>query len=117
MTLEGAREKYPHRKIWCVFQPHTASRTSALLEDFAKCFNAVDHVVILDIFASARELNTDISSEKLSQKIRQNNPHVHYAKSVSQAIDYLKSQAGNYDILMTMGAGDVYKVRDSLLHN
>ena len=67
-TLHAAAN-YPHKKIWCVFQPHTYTRTKALLPEFAKALSLADHVVLADIYA-ARETDTlGISSEDLREKI------------------------------------------------
>ena len=68
-TLSAAAH-YPHREIWCVFQPHTYSRTKSLMEEFAGALSAADHVVLADIYA-ARETDTlGVSSEQLAEKIR-----------------------------------------------
>lgn len=115
MTLKMVREIYPDRKIIGVFQPHTFSRTKALLDGFATAFGEIDQVIITDIFASAREKNDpQINSEKLVQKIKQHRSGVIYCPKLSDVIEYLKPSIGQEQIVLTMGAGDVYKVIDCM---
>ena len=65
VTLLAVRERFPEKKIWCVFQPHMASRTYHLKEQFAQSFEHCDHLVLMDIFASAREKSDMIHSKDL----------------------------------------------------
>ena len=72
-TLEAA-QNYPHREIWCVFQPHTFTRTKALLDDFARSFDDANHIIIADIYA-AREIDTgEINSKILVDRVKEYNP-------------------------------------------
>jgi UDP-N-acetylmuramate--alanine ligase len=117
VTLEAVRQRFPTKKIWCVFQSHTASRTKALLKDFTTSFQSVDKVFIVDIFTSAREGSGDITSEQLTQAIAQHHPFVVYSGSIQQTIDRLSHEALDNVIVVTMGAGDVYMVRDHFLQS
>jgi len=112
LTTKAIRDKYADRKIWCVFQPHMASRTKALLGDFAKSFTSVDAVIVNDIFSSAREKSIGITSEKLAQSISKFHENVHYLPTLQKTALYLKKYIQKNDVIITMGAGDVYKLRD-----
>lgn len=116
-TLKAVRHRYPNKIIWCVFQPHMASRTKALLKDFAESFSDVDTVLFADIFASAREKSQDITSKDLAEATKKNHTDVVYVGDLNQTIDYLKDKIKPGMVLVTMGAGDVYRVRDKLLEN
>lgn len=110
-TLEAARN-YPHRKIWCVFQPHTFTRTKALLDDFAKSFDNADYIIITDIYA-AREIDTgEINSEILANKIKEYNfkSDIYYMKDFNKISEYIYENMEEGDIVITMGAGDVYNI-------
>lgn len=113
-TLRAA-EKYPHKKLWCVFQPHTYTRTKALLPEFAKALALADEVVLADIFA-ARETDTlGISSADLAAEIDKKGTNVHYLPSFEQIEAFLKEHCTEGDLLITMGAGDIVNVGEDLL--
>lgn len=114
-TIEAAK-KYPHRKLWVVFQPHTYSRTAALLDDFAGALSQADEIVLADIYA-AREKNTiGISSDDLRKHMLQQNTNVSYIPNFKKIEDFLLENVKEGDVLITMGAGDIYKVGDDLLN-
>ena len=113
-TLQAARN-YPGKKIWCVFQPHTYTRTKALLPEFAKALTLADHVVLADIYA-AREQNTiGISSEDLMNRIRELGTPCEYFPTFNEIENYLLENCQPGDLLITMGAGDVYQIGEKLL--
>ncbi len=113
-TIEAAK-KYPHRKLWIVFQPHTYSRTAALLDDFAGALSQADEIVLADIYA-AREKNTiGISSDDLRKHMLEQNTNVYYIPKFEDIEDFLLQHVEEGDVLITMGAGDIYKVGDYLL--
>ncbi len=114
-TLQAVRHRYPKNHICCVFQPHMASRTKALLNDFAQSFSNVNCVLFADIFASAREEAEDITSQDLAKATKKYHPNVIYIGDLNQTIDYLKSKIKPGMVIVTMGAGDVYRVRDKLI--
>lgn len=109
-TLQGARSFYPNRKICCVFQPHTYSRTKELLDEFAKSFDGADLVLITDIYASAREKSGRIHARHLVEETKKYNSHVYYVSKLDEAVDFLKENLERGDVLVVMGAGDIYKV-------
>lgn len=114
-TLITIKNKYPNRRIICVFQPHTFTRTKALLDDFASSFSSADKVIIPDIFASAREKSGGIHSRHLVYKIKQQHSDVMYISTLPEVEEYLEENVEPNDIVVTMGAGDIYKVGENLL--
>jgi len=115
-TLKAVRHRFPDKIIWCVFQPHMVSRTKALLGDFAQSFKDVDTVIFADIFASARELSNDITSKDLAQATKKHHQDVVYVGDLNETLDYLKDKLKPGMVLVTMGAGDVYRIRDKFLN-
>ncbi len=113
-TLEAAK-KYPHRDIWCVFQPHTYSRTKSLMNEFAKSLSVADKVVLADIYAARETDNLGISSETLMHEIKKYNPNAYYFDSFEKIQNFLLENCINGDLLITMGAGDVVKIGENLL--
>lgn len=118
-TLQGFRAKYPEGRIRVVFQPHLYSRTKLLLDDFAQSFSDANEVIVAPIYA-AREVNDPtITAEILAQRIvdEQKTPGLRvWAMIDFLAIEtYLRDTAEKGDIVITMGAGDIFKVGESLL--
>jgi len=114
-TLAGLKSFYPNRRIWCVFQPHTYSRTKDLFEDFGKCFGSADKVLINDIFASAREVvDESVNGEKLAFEVGRHHKDVRYA-SFETAAEILKDEIEAADLVVCMGAGDSYQVAEMVL--
>jgi UDP-N-acetylmuramate--alanine ligase len=113
-TLKAA-SNYPHKTLWCVFQPHTYTRTKAFLGDFAKALTLADKVVLADIYA-AREKNTiGISSKDLQSEIEKLGTECYYFPSFDEIENFLLENCINGDLLITMGAGDVVKIGENLL--
>lgn len=110
-TLEGARLSFPERRIRAVFQPHTFSRTEKLLQEFSQAFQAADEVVIADIFASAREQeHHTISALTLAELIQKQGIQAHYIGPLDDIKVYLAQTLAPEDLVLTLGAGDIYKV-------
>ena len=113
-TLAAAKN-YPHKKLWCVFQPHTYTRTKAFLDQFAQALSAADEVVLADIYA-ARETDTlGISSADIAERIEKLGTKAHYFKSFDEIETFLLENCMHGDLLITMGAGDIVKVGENLL--
>jgi len=116
-TLKAAREKYPDKKIWCVFQPHQYQRTFYLFDDFVKVFKEapIDKIIITDIFSVAGretdEIKGKVNSEKLVDIIAKNSV-VYMQKEKIRG--YLKDNLENGQVLIIMGAGDVYRLAYNL---
>jgi len=112
-TLATARERYPGRQVWAFFQPHTYSRTKALLDDFAASFADADHVVVSDIYA-AREFD-DLGVSAADIVARMAHPDARYIADLDDVIVYLLPRLRPGDVLITLGAGDGYKVGEGIL--
>ncbi len=105
----------PHNELWVVFQPHTYTRTKALLNEFAEALKGFDHVILVDIYA-AREPDTGlVSSKDLMEKIKEYGTDVRYFSTFDAVENYLLKNCKKNDLLITMGAGDVYLIGESLL--
>ncbi|HKQ48984.1 MAG TPA: UDP-N-acetylmuramate--L-alanine ligase [Phycisphaerae bacterium] len=116
-TLRAVREHYPGRRLWLIFQPHQHSRTRFLLEDFARSFGQADHLLVPDIYFvrdSAAERNA-ISSSHLVDRVRANGGDALYLPSHEQIVEHIVAHASDGDIVLTMGAGDVWKIADELV--
>lgn len=114
-TLQAAKN-YPHKEIWCVFQPHTYTRTKALLKEFALALSQADHVVLADIYAARETDNLGISSLTLLQELEKYNTDTHYFPSFEEIQNFLLKKCSHGDLLITMGAGDVVNIGDNLLN-
>ena len=113
-TLTAA-QKYPHKRLVLVFQPHTYSRTKAFLDDFAEVLSMADVIVLADIFA-AREQNTfGVSSKDILERLTAKGKDAHYFPSFEEIEKFLLKNCMNGDLLITMGAGNVVEIGESLL--
>ena len=113
-TLKAAAN-YPHRELWCVFQPHTYTRTKAFLPQFAQALSHADHIVLADIYA-ARETDTlGISSQTLQAEIEKLGKPCYYFPTFEEIEKFLLKKCMHGDLLITMGAGDVLKIGENLL--
>jgi len=123
-TLKAAMEKYPGKKIWCVYQPHQYQRTFYLFKDFVEVFadairfNWVDKLILVEIYDVAgreeKKIKKKISSEKLVEviraELRKSVKNVLYIKSIGEAEKYLKKNLRGGEVVIVMGAGDIYKL-------
>ena len=113
-TLKAAQHS-PHNAVWCVFQPHTYTRTKAFFREFSEALSHTDHLVLADIYA-ARETDTlGISSKDLAEETAKLGTDTHYFPSFEQIESFLKENCRPGDLLITMGAGDVVKIGEDLL--
>jgi UDP-N-acetylenolpyruvoylglucosamine reductase len=112
-TLAAARTRYPGRAIWAVFQPHTYSRTRALLDDFAAAFADADHVVIVDIFPAREVDDGSVSSRDIVARME--HPDTYYIGSLEDAANFLVDRLRPGDVLITLGAGDGYRVGEMVI--
>ncbi|MDO5441013.1 MAG: UDP-N-acetylmuramate--L-alanine ligase [Bacillota bacterium] len=113
----AAAQNVPHKSIWCLFQPHTYTRTIALFDQFADAFNDADKLVLAEIYA-AREKNIyKISAKKLQEEIKKKHPEkeVYFMPDFNSISDFVTNNADEGDIVITMGAGDIYKIGDLIL--
>ncbi len=113
-TLKAAKN-YPHKELWCVFQPHTYTRTKAFFHEFAEALSHTDHLVLADIFA-ARETDTlGVSSKDLAAEVTRLGTDAHYFGRFEEIEMFLKEHCASGDLLITMGAGDVVNIGEDLL--
>ncbi|MFZ2299956.1 MAG: UDP-N-acetylmuramate--L-alanine ligase [Candidatus Moraniibacteriota bacterium] len=117
VTLRAFRELYPERRLRVIFHPHTFTRTKAFLTDFAQSFDVADEVMILPIYGSAREEQGGVSSEDLTHLINRFFPgKAEYASNATELGARLEETAGHQDVIITLGAGDVWKIAHQLAH-
>ena len=115
-TLKAA-QNVPHNDLWCLFQPHTYTRTLALFDEFAESFDAADKIIMAEIYA-AREKNIyKISSKELVSEIKRIQPDkdIYYFGNFEEIASFVINNAQNGDLVITMGAGDIYKVAEIIL--
>lgn len=113
-SLMAARH-YPHREIWCIFQPHTYTRTKALFHEFVDALSYTDHIILADIYA-ARETDTlGISSEDIAKSLCESGMDAYYLPSFEKIEAFCLEKCKKGDMLITMGAGDVVNIGDALL--
>lgn len=108
-TLSAAREKFPDKKIWVIYEPHMFSRTKAFFDEFVRIFRdaSVDQIYVVDIYPS-REVDTGtVSSKQLVEAIGKNN--VRYVSQIKDLLEVLAKIIKNSDIIFFMGAGDIDK--------
>lgn len=115
-TLKAA-QNVPHNELWCLFQPHTYTRTLALFDEFAESFEEADKIVMAEIYA-AREKNIyKISSKELVNEIKRVHPakDIYYFGNFEEIASFVINNARTGDLVITMGAGDIYKVAEIIL--
>lgn len=115
-TLNAAANA-PHKTLWCVFQPHTYTRTKAFMKDFAKALSLADKVILADIYAARETDRLGISSETLQKEIQALGQECYYFPTFDEIENFLLENCINGDMLITMGAGDVHKIGENLLGN
>lgn len=113
-TLKAAKN-CTHKKIWCVFQPHTYTRTKFLLNEFAESFYDASTVILSDIYAAREKDTGEIHSSMLADKMKSEGIEALYLEGFDNIVTYLKENAGSGDLILTMGAGDIYKVGEMYL--
>ncbi len=108
-TLNAIKEQYPKSKVLCIFQPHQYSRTRLLLKEFGKSFYMVDKVIIPNIYR-VRDTKRDIknvSTDILVNEISSNSKNAQNGNGLKKTAEYIKAHHKEYDLIITMGAGDV----------
>ena len=113
-TLTAA-SKYPHKTLWCAFQPHTYTRTRAFLKEFASSLALADKVILADIYAAREKDPGDISSADLARELKNLGKEVHYLGSFEEIEKFILKNLVNGDLLITMGAGNIVDIGENLL--
>lgn len=103
-TLKAARQRYPGRRLWAVWQPHTFSRTKLLLDRFASCFETADKVVALDIYGSRENETLGMDTAVVLQNMT--HPNATHIPGRREAADYILDRVHPGDVIVTLGAGD-----------
>ena len=115
VSLSTARN-FCDSKIWCVFQPHTYSRTKAFLTNFSESFNDADITIVTDIYAAREQDHGDIHSSTLSKKINLVGNKSLYISDFHSIVRYLQYNVSPGDVIITIGPGDIYKVGEMFLN-
>lgn len=117
LTLRAARQYFPSRRLWCVFQPHQHSRTRKLLKGFARAFQEVDHAVFTDIYPArdCLEETKAVSTLDLLTEARHLGVKAVYVPGVTHVAREIYPQLHPGDVVMTMGAGNVWQVGVALV--
>lgn len=113
-TLTAAK-KFPHKHLWCVFQPHTYSRTRALLPEFAQALSLAENVILTDIYAAREADPGDISSRTLQEEMKKLGKNAYYFSSFEEIKQFLLKKCIDGDLLITMGAGNVVTIGEDLV--
>ena len=107
-TLQAARQS--GRRVICIFQPHRYTRTPFLWNDFVQAFDEADRVLISGIYSAGEDPLPGISSNALVEAVRERgHSHVYAVETEEAILDYLQQQARRGDLVITMGAGDIWK--------
>jgi len=116
-TLKALRTRYEPKRLICVFQPHQHSRTRFLLEQFAKSFSSADVVIVPDIYfvRDSEQERQAVRSQDLVDAVQHLGADALYLKDFDSIRRYLVESLGPGDVLMTMGAGDVWRLAEPLL--
>ena len=115
MATLTAAGNYPHRTMWCVFQPHTYTRTKAFLTEFAQALSLADEIILADIYAAREKDTLGISSQTLQAEIENLGHRCYYFPSFEEIENFILTNCTKDDLLITMGAGDVVKIGENLL--
>ncbi|MAU00515.1 MAG: UDP-N-acetylmuramate--L-alanine ligase [Anaerolineaceae bacterium] len=112
VTLKAARQRYPGRRIWAVWQPHTFSRTKLLLDKFATCFAEADRVVALDIYRSREQDSLGVDTAVVLEAMK--HPAAVHIPNLDDAAKYILDRVRPHDVVVTLGAGDSNKVAQQI---
>lgn len=113
----NALRKGCKKNLYCIFQPHTYTRTKLLLDSFSKSFSQTDYTIITDIYAAREKDYGDIHSKTLVDAINNNGDSAFYMETFDEIVKFLQDNLRPNDMVVTMGAGDVYKIGQMLLNS
>jgi UDP-N-acetylmuramate--alanine ligase len=112
-TLQAMKERWPDRRRLVLFQPHRYSRTKILADQFGGCFDGADQLLLLDIYPAGEKPLNGVNSDWLAERIRKHTPSVQ--RFSSNALEQLAALIRPGDVVLTLGAGDVWKLGEALL--
>lgn len=112
VTLNAIREEHSNAKILCVFQPHQYSRTKVLLKEFGRSFKEADEIIIPNIYKvrDSEKITKKISTDDLVNEIAKHNKIVSNGGGLEKTAEFIKKNHSKYDIIVTMGAGDIENI-------
>ncbi len=117
-TIAGARERYPVRRVWCVYQPHQYQRLQYLWNDFTTAFDMADRILLLPVYDVAgretKQAKDAVNSKKLAKELVGRGKRATYHASFAAAKRAIAAESKQGDILLIMGAGDIYTIADEL---
>ncbi len=116
-TLRGAREMFPDKRVVVAFEPHLYSRTKEHFDEFVSALASFDYIYLTDIYAARERFDGTISSGLLTDKIKETNPNVSYIKEYADIADAINRTCTTDCVVITMGAGDISKLSDMLVHH
>ena len=116
-SLQAMRERYRPKRLWCIFQPHQYSRTRFLLDDFAESFKLADITIVPEIYfvRDSQKEKKEINAQILVSRMRDNGTEAIFIDGFAAICDYLKQNVNSGDLVVTMGAGDIWKVADEYI--
>lgn len=116
-SLAAIRDRYNPKRLWCIFQPHQYSRTRFLLDDFTESFKLADLTIVPEIYfvRDSLESKTQINAQILVERIKKAGSEALFIDGFGAICDYIKSNARSGDVIVTMGAGDIWKVADEYI--
>ncbi len=114
-TLNATRARYPDRDIWAVYQPHTYSRTKALLDQYAHAFTAADYLLVTDIYAAREAYDDSISAAQVAAVSR--HPQARAAGDLAQVEEYLRQHVQPHSVIILLSAGSATLLGPRLLHS
>ena len=113
----AAVKNIKHNTTWCIFQPHTFSRTKFLFDEFGKSFRDADEIIIADIYAARETDDGSIHAKTLAERISKEGKSARYLGGFSNIVSYLNAHCHAGDLVLTVGAGDVYKIGEKFLED
>jgi UDP-N-acetylmuramate--alanine ligase len=116
-SLKAIRERFSPKRLWCIFQPHQYSRTRFLLADFAESFKLADITIVPDIYfvRDTEQNKKEVNAQMLVDKINSNGSRAIFIATMAGICEHLKQHAVSGDVVVTMGAGDIWKVADEYI--
>ncbi len=116
-SLEAVRQRYRPKRLWCVFQPHQYSRTRFLLDDFAESFKLADITIVPEIYfvRDTAESKSTVNAETLAECIRRQQCEALFINDFAGILNYITQHIQDGDLVMTMGAGTIWKVADDII--
>ena len=107
-TLAAARDRFGERELWAVFQPHTFSRTRALIDEFARAFDSANHVIITEVYAAREHDSLGVSGKDIVARMKHGDAH--FIPTLDEVAEHLSQHMVPGNVLITLGAGDVNRL-------